>query len=77
LKLLFNENLHVILQEIYRLVNYAHFSNEYVESICPLERKLFWAYWMEDQREQKKGDGQYTALDNIPQGIGINGPHSS
>lgn len=69
MKLLFNENLHTILQEIYRLVNYAHFSNEYIESLPPLERNLYWAYWLEDQKEQKKQDGQFTAMDeNIPRG---------
>ena len=55
------------MQEIFRLVKYAQFTPEYVESITPLDRKLYIAYWFEDQKEQTKQEGQFTPLDdNIP-----------
>ncbi len=72
--MLFRDNLHNILQVIYQLVHRANFSAGYVESICPLERELYWAYWQQEQQEKAKTPGNYTAMDdNIPQGINTQG----
>jgi hypothetical protein len=72
LKIIFNENLHEIQQDIFRLVHHSSFTPEYVENLCPLDRKLHWAYWQQEQQENSKRSGEYTALDdNIPQGIGM------
>ncbi len=71
---MFTENLHNVLQEIFRLTYHAAFSPEYVEQLTPLERKLYWAYWEQAQQESSKQQGQYTALDdNIPQGSNMQG----
>lgn len=74
MKILFDVNLHVILQEIYRLVHHASFTPEYVESLCPLERSLYWAYWEQEQKEQTKEPGQYNVMDgDIPDAINMQG----
>jgi hypothetical protein len=71
---LFTDNLHNILQEIYRLVKHAGFAPDYVEQLNPMERNLYWAYYLQEMQEASKQDGQYTALDeNIPRGINMQG----
>lgn len=71
---MFTENLHNILLEIFRLAHYASLPPEYVETLSPLERNLYWAYWLNDQKERNKEPGQYDVMDdNIPQGINMQG----
>ena len=62
------------MQEIFRLTHYASFTPEYIESLCPLERKLYWAYWEHAQKEEKREPGEYNVLDSdIPHGINMHG----
>jgi hypothetical protein len=47
-------------------------SSDYIESLSPLDRKLYWAYWTEAQSEKEKQRGTYNILDdNIPKGINM------
>ena len=56
-------------------MHHAGFSPDYVDSLVPFDRKLYWAYFIEEQNQSKKIEGQYTALDdNIPRGINMPGP---
>lgn len=49
-------------------------SAEYVEALSPLDRRLYWAYWMEEQSAKEKETGVYNALDaNIPSAINMQG----
>ena len=46
----------------------------YVESLNPQERSLYWAYFLQEQQESNKQEGQYTAMDeNIPAGMNMQG----
>jgi len=45
---------------------------DYVESLNPQERHLYWAYFAEERRQDNKQEGHYDALDNnIPAGINM------
>lgn len=65
--------MHNILQEIYRLVHFVSFSPEYIENLCPLDRELYWAYYLDEKKQnQSNTDNYYTPLDdNIPRGINM------
>ena len=64
MKLLFTDNLHNILKETYYLTHHAGFTADYVDSLVPFDRGLYWAYFLEEQKETQKEPGHYTALDN-------------
>ncbi|MDD4110024.1 MAG: hypothetical protein PHS54_00560 [Clostridia bacterium] len=39
-----------------------------------MDRKLYWAYWEQEQQEKSKVQGQYNALDaNIPTAMNTQG----
>ena len=49
-------------------------STDYIESLSPLDRKLYWAYWMEEQSAKEKENGTYNILDgNIPSAMNMQG----
>jgi len=62
-----------IYHEIYHLIKDVGFSPEYIESIIPLERSLFWQYHIEVQNKRKAAQAnngeaqQFNALsDDLP-----------
>ena len=72
--MLFTDNLHNILKEIYWLSHHVSMSTDYIESLSPLDRKLYWAYWMEEQSAKEKENGTYNILDgNIPSAMNMQG----
>lgn len=57
LKSIFNENLHAIYQNIYYMTKILKFTPEYVESMAPGERAIYWGYYNRDMKEQQsKGE---------------------
>lgn len=52
--MIFNSNLHDVLQEIYLLVTKCHLSAEYIESISPAERKMYKLYFKEEEKAKQK-----------------------
>jgi hypothetical protein len=66
-------NLHNLLKEIYYLVNKVGFTAEYVESLPPAERMLFWNYYLEEkenERKQESGVSNYDVLSpDLPKSI--------
>jgi hypothetical protein len=45
---------------------------DYVESLNPQERQLYWAYFLEESKQENKQEGQFDVLDeNIPAGINM------
>jgi len=58
--MLFRENLHNILQDIYTMVKQIGFSGEYVENLSPSERRLYLFYYekeLEEIEKARKKDG--------------------
>lgn len=51
---MFNENLHDVYKDIYYICRLIGFSAEYVERLTPVERKLYWMYFEEEQKEKNK-----------------------
>jgi hypothetical protein len=73
--MLFSVNLHEVLQDIYVLVNKAHFSAEYVEKLPPNERALQIFYYKKDLEEQVKARRKSTGhggptIGEMPNGLG-------
>ena len=61
----------VVYQEIYMLVSAAGFHNAgYIEGITPIERKIYWSFYEEEQKQREKnskGANHYDASSpNIP-----------
>lgn len=55
-------------------MQHGGFTAEYIESLNPMDRKLYWAYWEQEQQEKSKAQGQYNALDtNIPTAMNMQG----
>lgn len=53
LKSLFNESPHVIYQNIYYMSSVLKFTPDYIESMTPGERDMFWALYNKDQKERQ------------------------
>ena len=52
---MFSENLHNIYQEIYYLTTAVGFGNSlYIESLAPVERRLYWSYYERDQKKKEE-----------------------
>lgn len=64
-------------QEIYYLSTLIGFGNaEYIEALTPVERKLYWSYYVRDEKlKEKKTKGDVFDINspNLPKGINIAG----
>lgn len=45
---------------------HLNFDTHYIESIPPIERSLYIRYFQKEIADDKKTDGEYTALDDPP-----------
>jgi hypothetical protein len=52
--MIFRENLHNTLRDIYNMTTKLGFSAEYVEGLSPSERGIHIQYFLEEQEEERK-----------------------
>jgi hypothetical protein len=64
LKSIFKENPQTIYQNIYYMSSIMKLSAEYIESLTPGERDMFWGFYNKDKKERQVNDGQ--ELDELP-----------
>ena len=67
--MLFDDNLHNILKDIYHIVTKLGYSAEYVEELPPAERELIINYYLEEQKEKR--DRQNPQNNGMSIGSGI------
>lgn len=58
MKLILGGNLIEIYQEIYLLVSRLHFSAEYIETITPVERRIYLMQY-KDEKERDQDESNY------------------
>jgi len=54
LKIAYNCDLHGLYKGIYYMVNVLKFTPEYVETLTPNEKQLYWSYYLSDEAAKEK-----------------------
>lgn len=66
LKSVFSDNLHNIYQHIYYMTHWFHFTPEYIESLTPGERDVYWGYFNRDEKKRREAESNSDNVGSPP-----------